>query len=103
MTPGKECRKEEDLGRADPWTGKRGKSELNGFLDESGPQAPGAYPDTLGVPIHERTNALKVRVKDTFGLVVGMTDVMPGLRSFSTKVTYERHWGTPSHLLSLSG
>jgi hypothetical protein len=88
VTSGKECRKEEDLGRA---CSAFRDLELNGLFDESGPQAPGAYPDTLGVPIHERTNGLKVRVKDTFGLIVGMTDVMPGLRSFSTKVTYECH------------
>ena len=50
--------------------------ELNGLFDEPGPQAPGADPDTLGVPIHEGTNALKIWVKDTSGLVVRMTDVL---------------------------
>jgi hypothetical protein len=83
--------------------GNEGESELHGLLDESGPQAPGAYPDTLGVPIHERTNALKVGVKDTFGLVVGMADIMPGLMSFSTKFTYKCHWILLQTLLSLSG
>jgi hypothetical protein len=64
---------------------------LDRFLHHPGAETTGAYANTLGGAIDHRTNGLKIRPEDPVGLIVGMADIMPGLMTFATNLTYKCH------------
>jgi hypothetical protein len=55
---------------------ERHGGQLNGFLDQSGPQAAGTDFNALRGTLHECTNCAKVRPEDPFGPVIGVTDIV---------------------------
>ena len=55
----------------------------------------GADADAPGRSIDHGADTLKVGIERAFGLVVGVTDVVPGLMLFRTDITYECHGLTP--------
>lgn len=55
---------------------ERPENRLNGFLDQSGPQTTGADFNALGRTLHESANRAKVRPKDPFGAIIGVTHVI---------------------------
>ena len=69
---------------------------LDGFLDFAATQTASADPDALCLAVDQCPNWLQVRFEDPFGLVVGMTDVMAGLATFTTEIACKCHRETPS-------
>ena len=55
---------------------ERPESRLDGFLDQSGPQATGADFNALGRTLHESANRAQVRPKDTFCTIIGVTHII---------------------------
>jgi len=64
---------------------------LDRFLDEARAEAAGADPDALGRTVDQGLDGLKIRTENPFGLVVGVTDVVPGLTPFVADLTRECH------------
>lgn len=61
----------------EPFTShERPENRLNGFLDQSGPQATGADFNALGGTLHESANRTEVRPKDPFCAVIGVTHII---------------------------
>ena len=71
-------------------------SLLDGFLDFAATQAASADPDALCLTIDQRPDRLEVGFEDSFGLVIGMTDVMAGLATLAAEIACECHGDTPS-------
>jgi len=61
--------------------------KLHRFLNKAGPQTTGANAHAFGRPFDQRSNRAKVGPKDTFGAIVGVTDVVANLAVFSTDFT----------------
>ncbi len=55
---------------------ERPENRLDGFLDQSGPQATGADFNALGRTLHESANRAQVRPKDTFCAIIGVTHII---------------------------
>lgn len=55
---------------------KRHEVRLDGFLDQSGPQATGADFNALGRTLHESANRAEVRPKDPFCAIIGVTHII---------------------------
>lgn len=70
---------------------KNGEEGLDGFLDEAGPEASGADPNPKSRAVHHGTDRLEIGSEDALRFVVGMTDIVSGLMSFSAEITHIRH------------
>ena len=55
---------------------ERPENRLDGFLDQSGPQATGADFNALGRTLHESANRAQVRPKNTFCAIIGVTHII---------------------------
>jgi hypothetical protein len=64
---------------------------LDCLLDHPGTETARTHANTFGGTIDQRANGLKIRPKDTVGLIVGMADIMPGLMPLVTDLTYIGH------------
>lgn len=64
---------------------------LDGFLDGTGPQAPGADTDILAHTADHRMDALQVRIEYPLGLIVGMADIVSRDRALAAEFTAIRH------------
>jgi len=71
-------------------------SLLYGFLDFAATQAASADPDALCLTVDQRPDWLEVGFEDTFGFVIGVTDVMAGLATFAAEIACKCHVGAPS-------
>jgi hypothetical protein len=69
---------------------------LHSFFDFSAPQASGADPNTLSLAVDQCSDWLEVGLEDPFGFVVGMTDVMARLATFTTEIACKCHGYAPS-------
>jgi hypothetical protein len=69
---------------------------LDGFLDFAATQAASADPDALCLTIDQRPDWLEVGFEDSFGLVIGVTDVMTGLATLAAEIACICHGDTPS-------
>lgn len=70
--------------------GKRTET-LDRLFHHPGTEAASAYANTLGGAVNHRADGLKIRSEDSVGLIVGMADIMPGLMTFATNLTYKSH------------
>ena len=77
-------------------SGARVVCVLHSFLDFSATQASGADPNTLRLAVDECSDWLEVGFEDPLGLVVGMTDVMARLATFTTEIACKCHGYAPS-------
>ena len=69
---------------------------LDRLLDQSRTQAAGAHANTFVGAADDCAHRLEVRIEHTSGLIVGVTDVIPGRRFLMTEFTLECHGSTPS-------
>ena len=76
--------------------GARGLCLLHSFLDFSATQASCADPNALRLTVDQCPDRLEVRLEDPLGLVVGMTDIMARLATFTTEIACKCHGYTPS-------
>jgi hypothetical protein len=63
----------------------------NRFYHPAGPQALGARLDASGGSVFLVTDNLKIRIPATFGLVVGVRDIVPDMGVFSANITLSGH------------
>jgi hypothetical protein len=70
-------------------------SVLNGFLNFAASKTPGADSNAFWLTVDQCPDWLEVGLEDSFGLVVGVTDVMAGLATFATEIACKCHWYTP--------
>jgi hypothetical protein len=79
--------------RADQSAGRWTNAErsLNGFLDEARTETAGADLDAFGGAVNQGLDGLKIGIEDPLGLVIGVTDVVPGLTPFVADLTRECH------------
>ena len=71
-------------------------SLLNGFLDFAATQAACADSNAFRLTVDQCPDWLEVGLEDPFGLVVGVTDVIAGLATFTTEIACKCHGCTPS-------
>jgi hypothetical protein len=64
---------------------------LDGLLHHPGTQTASTHTNTLGGAIDHRADALKIGSEDAVRLIVGMADIMPGLMTLATNLTYKGH------------
>jgi hypothetical protein len=76
--------------------GARVACVLHSFLDFSATQASCADPNTLRLAVDQCSDWLKVGFEDPLGLVIGMTDVMARLATFTTQIACKCHVYAPS-------
>ena len=69
---------------------------LHSFLDFSATQASGADPNAFSLTVDQCSDRLEVRLEDSLCLVVGMTDVMTRLATFTTEIACKCHGYAPS-------
>ncbi len=69
---------------------------LDGFLDQSRTQTPGADADPLVTLADDRSHGLNVGIEHAPGLVIRMADIVSGDRLFETHFTHKCHDRTPS-------
>lgn len=55
---------------------ERPEDRLDGFLDQSGPQATGANFNPLGGTLHERANRAEIRPKHAFCAIIRVADIV---------------------------
>lgn len=55
---------------------ERHEVRLDGFLDQSGPQATGANFNTLCCTLHKCANCAEIRPKHAFCPIIGVTDIV---------------------------
>lgn len=60
-------------------------SRLHGLLDQPGAETAGADADAMGRAVDQGPDRLEIGLEHAFGLVVGMTDVVPGMWFLSTQ------------------
>ena len=85
-----------NLGDEPGAVGGWGEITLNSFLDFAATQAASADPDALCLTVDQRPDWLEVGFEDTFGFVIGVTDVMAGLATFAAEIACKCHVGAPS-------
>ncbi|GJL69049.1 MAG: hypothetical protein NPIRA06_16840 [Nitrospirales bacterium] len=55
---------------------ERPEKRLDGFLDQSGPQAAGADFNALGGTLHQSANRAEIRPEDPFCPIIRVTDIV---------------------------
>ncbi len=75
---------------------QRTEGVLDRLLNQSRTQATGAHADSFVGTINDRANCLDIGIKHPLGLVVRMTDVVPGRRLLLTEITHQGHSNAPS-------
>ncbi len=62
-----------------------------GFLDLSGPDAPGTHSDAFGLAVDDRPDALEVGIPAAIRLIVGVADVVSEDGALATDFTHSSH------------
>jgi len=70
--------------RKKSWDERRGG--LDGLLDQSRTQAACANPNSQILTTDNGTNGLNIGIKDSSRLVVGVTDIIPGLATLVAEI-----------------
>jgi hypothetical protein len=64
---------------------------MDGFCDSTGTDAARAYPQTFRFAVHDRMNLLEIGKPAPLADIVGVADLVPGIRAFSADVAHSRH------------
>ena len=64
---------------------------LDRFLHKTGAEAAGADLDAFRGAVDQRLDGLEIGIEDPLGLVVGVTDVIPGLTPLVADITRKSH------------